>query len=69
MRVLIKDDNLDQQLSDNENHAWTSVKSVVKGFLGKHFFPENIGAFSDEHAFIKTVKQGELFHSGHHITE
>ena len=89
IRELMRDQNFDKELTDDENSAWVSFKKVCNGFLGNHraenysaivkellasyrnlgcnmslkihfldshldFFPENLGAVSDEH--------GERFH-------
>lgn len=35
-RQAMKNQNCDQKLNDNELDTWTSLKSVVKGFLGNH---------------------------------
>ena len=89
IRELMRDQNFDKELTDDENSAWVSFKKVCNEFLGNHraenysaivkellasyrnlgcnmslkihfldshldFFPENLGAVSDEH--------GERFH-------
>ena len=36
IRKLIKDERFDDILFDAEKHAWSLLKRVIQGFLGKH---------------------------------